>query len=412
MVVIVRDISDRKRAEAEKERLEALNRQLQKVESLGRMAGAIAHHFNNKLQAVMMGVELAMNELPSDAGALGILAEALASTRKAAEVSSLMLTYLGQTTGKREVIPLGEVCERTLSLLRAFAPKGVLWETSFPAPGPAISANDRDIQQVLTNLATNAWEALSERHGAIRLAVETVTAAQISLKNRFPVGCQLPDAVYACLEVTDAGCGISDENIERLFDPFFSSKFTGRGLGLPVVLGIVRSHGGAITVKSDTGKGSSFRVYLPIAVQGPPRGQVREDLTSTLAASGTVLVVDDEPAVRSTLSRVLTRIGYTVLEAEDGAQAVALFGLHRCDIRCVLCDVTMAEMDGWETLAALRKLAPGTPVILASGYSEEQVMAGHHPELPRHSCASRMTLGRSSRSCTRCWPRRGPRVDR
>ena len=383
MVVIVRDITDRKRAEAEKEKLEALNRQLQKMESLGRMAGAIAHHFNNRLQAVMMGVELAMNDLPREAGALEMLTDALISARKAAEVSGSMLTYLGQRTGKREPLDLCEACLRSMSLLRAFIPGGVLLETEFPAHGPVVSANEGEIQQVLTNLATNAWEAMGDRHGSIHLAVKIVASEAIPETNRFPVDCRLRDPSYACLEVADTGCGVPGENIEKLFDPFFSSKFTGRGLGLPVVLGIVRAHGGAITVESEPGRGSTFRVFLPASAQAAPRKPVQVDLPSSVAASGTVLVVDDEPLVRRGLTRALAGLGYSVLSAADGVSAVELFGQHREEIGCVLCDVTMPRMDGWETLTALRKLAPDVPVILASGYSEAQVMAGDHPELPQ-----------------------------
>jgi CheY-like chemotaxis protein len=356
------------------------------------MAGAIAHHFNNQLQAVTMSLELAMNDLPPNAGPVERLTEAMQSARKAAEVSSLMLTYLGQTVAKREPLDLSEVCHQSLSLLSIVRPQSGALETDLLTPGPTINANANQIQQVLTNLVTNAWEASGDGRGAIRLTVKTVSAADIPAVNRFPIDYQPQENAYACLEVADAGCGIPGKDIEKLFDPFFSSKFIGRGLGLPVVLGIVRAHCGAITVESEPGRGSVFRVFLPVSAEAVPQKPVPVaqalktaggGLSACHAQAGTVLVVEDEPAVRKMVTLALKRLGFTVLAAEDGLEAVAVFRQHRDEIGCVLCDLTMPRMNGWETLTALRKLAPGIPVILSSGYSEAQVMEGHHPELPQ-----------------------------
>jgi len=380
---VTRDITEHKQAEAEKEKLEIQNRQLQKSESLGRMAGAIAHLFNNQLQAVMMNLELAMNELPRNAGSLDTLTGAMQSARKAADVSSLMLTYLGLTPAKRELLDLSETCLRSLSLLRAVMPQSVVLESDLPSPGPTVSANANQIQQVLTNLVTNAWEAGGDGRGAIRLTVKTVSAADIPAAHRFPIDWQPHDDSYACMEVADAGCGIPDKDIEELFDPFFSSKFTGRGMGLAVVLGIVRAHHGAVTVESEPGRGSVFRVLLPVSAQAVPPKPVQVAQAPKAAGDGAVLMVDDEPSIRKTVAHALERQGFTVLVAQDGIEAVEVFRLHRNEISCVLCDLTMPRMNGWETLTALRKLAPGIPVILASGYSEAQVMEGHHPELPQ-----------------------------
>lgn len=265
MVVIVRDITERKQAEVEREKLEVLNRQLQKADSLGRMAAAIAHHFNNQLQAVMMSLELVGNAAPRDADTADSLAIAMNATRKAAEVSTLMLTYLGQSPGARTVLDLTDTCLPAVALLRAFLPKHVGLDTALPSPGPLVAADANQIQQMLTNLVTNAWEASGEGQGTIRVTVKPVAAADIALAHRFPIDWQPGDVTYACLEVADAGSGIAADEVERLFDPFFSSKFTGRGLGLPVVLGITRSHAGAITVESALGRGSVFRVFLPLA---------------------------------------------------------------------------------------------------------------------------------------------------
>lgn len=265
MVFIVRDITGRKQAEAEQRRLELQNQQLQKSESLGRMAGAIAHHFNNQLHAVMMSLEQAIDALPPAARETGILAIAMKSARKAAEVSGLMLTYLGKSPATPERLDLSATCRGSLSLLHAVKPRNVALETDLPAAGPVIKANAGQLQQVLTNLATNGWEACGATGGTVRLSVKTVSASAISTRHRFPVDGRLQDTLYGRLEVTDTGCGIAEQDIGKIFDPYYSSKFTGRGMGLAVVLGIIRSYGGIITVECAPDRGSSFQVYIPVA---------------------------------------------------------------------------------------------------------------------------------------------------
>ena len=379
----VSDISKRKRVEAEKEKLELQNRQLQRAESLGRMAGAIAHHFNNHLQAVMMNLQMAMNDEAKNGMDAESLTAAMLSARKAAKVSTLMLAYLGQTAAKHEPLYLCDICQRQLPMLEADLPKDMVLKVDFSTPGPVIHANANQIQQVLVNLVTNAWEALGNTRGSIRVAVKTVGAAEIPAENRFPVDWQAQDTDCACLEVTDEGSGIAAADIEKVFDPFFSTKFTGRGLGLSVVLGIVRAHSGCVTVESRPSKGSVFRVFLPLSAEAVPLKSVPVVQAPRSAAGVTVLVVDDEPCLRKSIAIMLKRSGFTVYEAKDGVEAVEVFQKHRDEIGCVLCDLTMPRMDGWETLTELRKLVPDIPVILSSGYSEAQVMAGDHPELPQ-----------------------------
>jgi signal transduction histidine kinase/CheY-like chemotaxis protein len=377
------DIQDIKQSELEKEALEAQNRQLQKSESLGRMAGAIAHHFNNQLQAVMMNLWVAMKNLPAGSGHVENLTEAMQSARKAAEVSTLMLTYLGLTVTKRELLDFSDICQQSLPMLRAVMPKDVLLETDLPMPGPVVQANANQMQQVLTNLVTNACEACANGRGTVRLTLKIVNSAKIPTANRFPVDWQPQQNDYACLDVIDFGCGIAPQDIDKLFDPFFSSKFVGRGLGLPVVLGIVRGHGGVITVKSEPSLGSVFRVFLPLSEKAAPQKPISMVQEPKTGWSGTVLVVDDEANLRKVVATAIKSLGFAVVEAQDGVQAVDMFRQHQGEIRLVLCDLTMPRMDGWQTLSALRKLSPCIPVILASGYSEAQVMAGNHPELPQ-----------------------------
>ena len=371
-------------AAAEQEKLAAQNRQLQKTESLGRMAGAIAHHFNNQLAAVMGNLELAQNELPPNSEAGECLAAALKSAHKAATMSELMLTYLGQTKSQLEPLDLAEVCQRTLPLLEVSLPKTVVLVTDLPTPGPVISGNRNQIQQVLSNLFTNAWEASGTSPGALQLAVKTVAAAAIPGENRFPIDWQPQATTYACLEVADHDGGIKPADLEKIFDPFFTSKFPGRGLGLPVVLGIVRKHGGVVTVASGLGQGSTFRVFLPVVAAIPQKPTLVVPVSQPTGSGGAVLVVEDEPALLKVTTRMLESIGgFTVFGAADGAAAVELFRQHQAEIGCVLCDLTMPRMNGWATMAALRELAPGLPIILTSGYDEARVLAGHDAERPQ-----------------------------
>lgn len=245
--------------------IEIQNRQLMKAESLGRLAGAVAHHFNNMLGAVIGNIELAIMELPRGSGVVSNLTEAMKASHRAVEMSSLMLTYLGQPPGKHEPLDLSETCRLGLSILRIVMPSNVIVEPELPALGPTIRANAHQIHQVLTNLVTNAWEANGDTGGTIRLTIKTVSPADIPASHRFPIDWQPRNIPHACLEVADTGCGIADKDIEKIFDPFYTTKFTGRGMGLSIILGIIRAHDGGVSVESKPGRGSVFQVFLPIS---------------------------------------------------------------------------------------------------------------------------------------------------
>ncbi len=378
-----RDITERKRAEEEKGKLEAVNRQFQKTESLSRMAGAIAHHFNNQIGVVIWGLEMAIEDMPRGGIIFKILTDTMQSAHKAVEVSKLMLTYLGQTTGIHAPLDLSKTCRLSLPLLQAGVPTEIPFTANLPSLGPTINSNANQIQQVLANLVTNAWESSGEKKGAISLTVMTVPPADISATHHYPINWKSQDLTYACLEVTDTGCGMADEDIEKIFDPFFSTKFHGRGLGLPTVLGIVKAHNGVVTVLSEIGRGSTFRVFLPVS--GGNRLLQPDEKVQTLVKErgGTVLLVEDEEMVRKMTETMLTRLGYKVLLAKDGVEAVEMFQRYKAEIHVVLSDLSMPRMNGWETLSALRQIHPDISVILASGHDESKVIGDDQTARPQ-----------------------------
>jgi PAS domain S-box-containing protein len=261
-VVAHENISEQKLLEKDQLRLQTQINQLEKAESLGRIAGAIAHNFNNTLAAVLGNLELALEDISAEAPSKSLQA-ALKAAWRASEMSGLMLTYLGQTVENQEPVDFSLVCEQAVPLLLLAKPNDVEITTNFPTPGQIVRANATQIQQILSSLLANAWESMESKPGWIRVAIRTVEPHEISAKHRYPLDYQIQDNAYVCLLIEDSGSGIAERDLDNLFDPFFTSKFPGRGMGLSVVLGILRVHSGAITVESRLGRGSTFRVYLP-----------------------------------------------------------------------------------------------------------------------------------------------------
>jgi len=373
---ISRDITERKRVEEQATRL-------QKAESLKRMAGAIAHHFNNQLTVVMGNLELVLDDLPSDADNRSHLTAAMQAAHRASEISGLMLTYLGQGIGRSQKIDLSEACRRNLPILEATLPQGILLQTDFLSPGPAVLANPTQLQTLLLHLLTNSAEALVDHKGRVLLATGILPA------NAVPKGFIMPDNwqpeadSYAFLKITDSGCGMDSGAMEKIFDPFFTTKFTGRGLGLAVVLGLVKAWHGAITVLSQKDQGSTFCVLLPLCKEEIPAHIPRAtDKLSHIEQEGFVLLVDDQLDVREMGKALLKRLGHACLSAADGNEALVLLRQHPGMVRCVITDLSMPGMNGWETIDALRKIQPDLPAILSSGYEESEVMGQNDEEHP------------------------------
>ncbi len=377
-----RDITERKRAEAERLRLEAENRLLQKAESLGRMAGAIAHHFNNQFGVVMGNLELALMDLAGDTGIRKNLNAAMQAARRSAEISGQMLTYLGQSTAKHQTLDLSDVCRQALSRLKDAMPEGIALKTDLLPSGPVVRAHVNDMQQVLTHLINNGWESIGHNAGTVTLRTRIIPAEEVSESHLLPIAWKPAAEVFACLEVKDTGSGILEDDLEKIFDPFFTTKFTGRGLGLPVVLGNVKTWGGAIGVESKKNNGSLFRVFLPLAGNEISMPSEKPSGAHRMGAGGNVLLVEDQETVRNMAEAMLEQMGFEVLAASSGAEAVELFQANPDKILCVMTDLRMPGMNGWETLAVLRKIRPHIPAILVSGCDEACAMTCNYSERP------------------------------
>jgi PAS domain S-box-containing protein len=367
----VRDVSERKRAEEEQRRLEEKLRQTQKLESLGVLAGGVAHDFNNLLTAILGYASLAQQEAPPGSPQQSYLDEVLQAGRRAAELCQQMLAYAGRGRFVVGPVDLSRLIEDLSPLLGASLPK--LAVLSFQlAPGlPPVEGDAAQLRQVVLNLLLNAAEAVGEGAGAVTVRTRLVRHDAADPGAAFQ-GAELHDGEYVALEVADTGCGMDGATRQRAFEPFFTTKFTGRGLGLAAVLGIVRSHRGGVRIESEPGRGTTVRVLLPPAAQVPVPAPAPP---AAPAGLGLVLFVDDEPQVRALGEAVLRQAGYQVLPAADGQEALELYRRRHAELAAVVLDLTMPRLTGEEALRAMRAVSDRVPVLLSSGYSEQEAGA-------------------------------------
>ncbi|MBF0210875.1 MAG: response regulator [Desulfamplus sp.] len=385
---VTRDITERKQAEKKRAELEAINLQLKKAESMGRMAGAIAHHYNNMLAAVIGNLEMASRSIKKNIPPAEEVGDALEAARRAAEMGRLMLAYLGQTITEHNLVNLCQLCHEWYINFKPRVPNNLTLDLNFPSNVLAINANKDEISQMLSSFVVNAIEAMQEQEGIIFLEVGTIFGGKIPAVLRFPVEFNPKSDSYCYIEIKDRGCGIAQSEIENIFDPFYSTKFTGRGLGLAVALGTIKAHDGCITVESKVGVGTTFKIYLPLSLEHfdlKDKNCIKTDKESAVKDIATILLVEDEPMVRKMAANLIMKLGMIVIEAKDGVEAVNLFSEHKDRIDCVLSDLTMPRMNGWETITALRKISPDVKIVLVSGYDKSQIMAGAYKynEMPQ-----------------------------
>ena len=360
---ILQDIDARKRAEAGLQ-------QVQRLESLGLLAGGIAHDFNNLLTAVLGNLNLARLDAAPGTRSGDHLRRAEEAVQQAANLSRQMLAYSGKGRLMVGSIDLNGLVAQTRDLMAASLAKKVELEADLDPSGPRLEGDGTQIQQVVLNLLTNAADAIGQRTGAIRVST-TAVALKGDEPMRFPPG-GLPPGDYVELRVSDTGEGMAPEVQARIFDPFFTTKATGRGLGLSALLGIIRGHRGGIQLDSAPGAGTVFRIFFPRSAAGGAEAPSAAP-SDAQALSGTLLLADDEPGVLEAGRALLEALGFTVLAAEDGESAIAAFLDHQDEIRLVILDQTMPRLSGTDAFRAIRRLRPGLPVILSSGFSEEEV---------------------------------------
>ena len=362
------DVTERKRSEEQRLALERRLLEAQKLESIGMLAGGIAHDFNNLLVGILGNTSLLLTELPPGSPLHQRAARIATAAERAAELTRQMLAYAGKGRFVVEPLDLNALIAEMPQLLSASISKNASLEQQLAPDLPAVEGDGTQLRQLIMNLIVNASEAIGDQPGTIRVSTSTRQVAAAGDRADLPAG------DYVVLEVADTGCGMDQATIERIFDPFFTTKFTGRGLGLAAVQGIVRSHRGTLDVASVYGQGTTFTVRLPCATMPADQAQPGDAGAPVVALEGDlVLVIDDEPEVRLVAEQMLMYAGFEVLLAGSGPAGIELFRRHAHALGCVLLDLTMPNMDGEETFRALRAIDLGIPIILMSGYSEQEV---------------------------------------
>lgn len=370
----ITDITERKAADASHALFERKIQETQKLESLGVLAGGIAHDFNNILTAILGNASLAALELPAGAPVQTYLESIQLGSLRAAELCKQMLAYSGKGRFVVQKISVNVLVEETTHLLQLSITKQAVLRFNLQSALPLIEVDATQIRQVIMNLVINASEAIGAKSGVISISTGLTRVDRAYLGGTI-LAPELPPGTYVFIEVSDNGCGMSAETQAKIFDPFFTTKFTGRGLGLAAVLGIVRGHRGALKVYSEVGRGTTFKLLFPCA-EGSAETNAIEHVDPVLwQGHGTALVVDDEETVRSMAALMLRKLGFNVALAADGREAVEIFSANPKTFTLVLMDLTMPHLDGKAAFASLRRVRGDVRVVLMSGFNEQEAVS-------------------------------------
>lgn len=361
----------RHQAEQERQNLERQVLHSQKLESLGVLAGGVAHDFNNILTAILGYGQLLACKPSLDSESTGFLTQINLAAERAAALCNQLLSYSGKGQFVIEPINVSDLIRETEALLQVSISKKTEVRLSLGDDIPLIEADASQLRQVVMNLITNATEAIGDRNGVVTITTQLAKMNDDDLKQNL-AGNACSPGKYVLIRITDNGCGMSAATVKKIFDPFFTTKSNGQGLGMAAVLGVVRSLDGCILCESSIGQGSSFIVAFPPTAKRLRRPELTPNEPGVNVA-GTVLVVDDEPAIRTIITKALTNLGFAVLAAKDGQQAIEIFERSAHEISLCIIDLSMPRMGGRETLRLIRRIQPDARAVLMSGYAEEEI---------------------------------------
>ena len=374
---VTRDVTEKKRLAAERVALEQQLQQTQRLESLGVLAGGIAHDFNNLLAVIMGNCALAKLK-PAQAGEKIPPIETAA--KRAAELCQQMLAYAGKASSMKTPTRLDDLVEEMVRMARSTIPQNVKISSDLKADIPLVSVDASQLRQVVMNLIINAAEAIGEAQGEVCVSLEKAAIGG-GRQEIDHLGAPIRPGGYVCLQVIDNGCGMDAETQQRIFEPFYTTKFAGRGLGMAAVLGIIKGHKGALQLSSQPGQGSTFRVFLPLQTAPLPAAEPRSTrLSEPWHGRGTILLVEDEEQVMALAEAMLEELGFQVVKAMNGQEALDLYQQKASDLTLVITDIGMPVMDGYALCDELKKLQAKVPIIISSGFGDTTVTSRINPQ--------------------------------